>query len=998
MSSVELNTKTCSIDSMHEPNIQKLHHVFHETEGWLLRAGKSVVRKFFLSLIQEIEDVNVIQRLIILFSSASQKDYVYTRSRSNPGLPADIATKSFNKEFSFQLIKKCAADTLNWYRETDDHCKITFLLYIANLCVDTGIAHQACNLCKTLLNRRNVQIISKYHCEKSTDDSDSASINSSVFSYHTDEHPELYQLAAVVSEYGDMDLSSPHSDTHSNVGHQKSSPTIRKHNRFHYEEDISSIDTSSHDDHQPCLISTSYSALSGISPCRDFIGLLPVHLSKNILGMLSRSDLSSCALVHSRWHQLVSQVRKDEFSLQIIKEEAILMQGVSAKGSNPNYAKIQKVLVPVVDEVTQDIVKKSIHADVLAITPRRDGQEQLFESIYRGLETKYVEVEERNVYCGAYNLLVLDQRSNANRVISYAGEDNLVIGFADKIVRTVDVSSGREKKPIMQGHPASITSLYMGNKEQGSVFSGSYDTTIRKWNVTTGSCQLIMHGHRSSITSFDLFGDLLVSGARDGLVKIWNTATGSCTCTFKHSKKFSVTCVQMRKDRIVSSCEKGLVKVWNLKTRKMVKVLKNHGGMKVNCVRFNDYFLLSGGNDDYLLLWSMPGRQSICLKSYRHPKAVLCIELRYMCAITGCADGKIRVINMLSGDCLRVLRGNSQCDPIINIFATEDRLLVNTCSNCLVMHFEPITLEYNSSPGQINTETHQHARVFSKRPISSTIHSVNRANRFNLTNSADKRIFQRTSSAPPKWMKKDITKPFIHSAPGVRPPSHYIDLQPEFRRPRSNTTMSVTSMRPYSSASHVNSKSGSRVVSACSRISNISSKTRVKIDSSSMAQSLPPDEKKFGNKHSITTRDKLLMRVGMLSHVKKKERHNENTENNSISYFDRFYPRREYLEKPSSTMTYPVSSAMSKFSKISVGKFSTEEDEIKEVKSVFKEPISEELTRRHSSLSTWSRPSLDPLRRNFRFVNEQDHSTQTVKPVKHLQIDNFLAQQLGITY
>lgn len=47
-----------------------------------------------------------------------------------------------------------------------------------------------------------------------------------------------------------------------------------------------------------------------------------------------------------------------------------------------------------------------------------------------------------------------------------------------------------------------------------------------------------------------------------------------------------------------------------------------------------------------------------------------------MCAITGCADGKIRVINMLSGECLRVLRGNSQCDPIITLCATENRCFI----------------------------------------------------------------------------------------------------------------------------------------------------------------------------------------------------------------------------------------------------------------------------------------------------------------------------------
>lgn len=38
---------------------------------------------------------------------------------------------------------------------------------------------------------------------------------------------------------------------------------------------------------------------------------------------------------------------------------------------------------------------------------------------------------------------------------------------------------GRERKPCMQGHPGSITALHMATVKQGSVYSGSYDTTIR---------------------------------------------------------------------------------------------------------------------------------------------------------------------------------------------------------------------------------------------------------------------------------------------------------------------------------------------------------------------------------------------------------------------------------------------------------------------------------------------------------------------------------------
>ena len=58
-------------------------------------------------------------------------------------------------------------------------------------------------------------------------------------------------------------------------------------------------------------------------------------------------------------------------------------------------------------------------------------------------------------------------------------------------------------------------------------------------------------------------------------------------------------------------------------------------------------------------------------------REVLCLELTYLRIITGCEDGKLRIWNMLSGDCLRVMRGNSRSDPIEDICPCGERLVVH---------------------------------------------------------------------------------------------------------------------------------------------------------------------------------------------------------------------------------------------------------------------------------------------------------------------------------
>ncbi len=54
-------------------------------------------------------------------------------------------------------------------------------------------------------------------------------------------------------------------------------------------------------------------------------------------------------------------------------------------------------------------------------------------------------------------------------------------------------------------------------------------------------------------------------------------------------------------------------------------------------------------------------------------REVLCVELMYLRVITGAADGKMRIWNMVTGQCLRILRGNSRSDPINTLLAIDNR-------------------------------------------------------------------------------------------------------------------------------------------------------------------------------------------------------------------------------------------------------------------------------------------------------------------------------------
>nr|NCR55544.1 hypothetical protein [Microcystis aeruginosa L211-07] len=61
-----------------------------------------------------------------------------------------------------------------------------------------------------------------------------------------------------------------------------------------------------------------------------------------------------------------------------------------------------------------------------------------------------------------------------------------------------------------------------------TLVSGSYDTTIKLWNVETGQEIRTLKGHDRSVSSvnFSPDGKTLVSGSWDKTIKLWSNETG----------------------------------------------------------------------------------------------------------------------------------------------------------------------------------------------------------------------------------------------------------------------------------------------------------------------------------------------------------------------------------------------------------------------------------------------------------------------------------------
>jgi len=149
--------------------------------------------------------------------------------------------------------------------------------------------------------------------------------------------------------------------------------------------------------------------------------------------------------------------------------------------------------------------------------------------------------------------------------------------------------------------------------------SGSWDGTLRLWDISTGATTRRFVGHSKDVLSvaFSVDNRQIVSASRDKTIKLWNTL-GECKYTIgedgtgAHSGGHSewVSCVNFVPNQsnpaIVSGSWDKVVKVWNMSNCKLRTNLQGHHGY-INAVTVSPDGSLcaSGGKDGVAMLWDL---------------------------------------------------------------------------------------------------------------------------------------------------------------------------------------------------------------------------------------------------------------------------------------------------------------------------------------------------------------------------------------------------------
>jgi len=199
---------------------------------------------------------------------------------------------------------------------------------------------------------------------------------------------------------------------------------------------------------------------------------------------------------------------------------------------------------------------------------------------------------------------------NPNMLLSGSRDKRLILW---NLHRQDPVSYGAPRRSL-SGHQHFVQDIVISSDGQFAL-SGSWDGTLRLWDLNHGTTTRRFVGHKKDVLSVAFSADnrQIVSGSRDRSIKLWNTLA---ECKFSIEDKGHtdwVSCVRFspnpKAPLIVSGGWDKMVKVWNLSTCSLKTDLGGPNGHKgyINSVTVSPDGSLcaSGGKDGTAMLWDL---------------------------------------------------------------------------------------------------------------------------------------------------------------------------------------------------------------------------------------------------------------------------------------------------------------------------------------------------------------------------------------------------------
>ena len=166
-------------------------------------------------------------------------------------------------------------------------------------------------------------------------------------------------------------------------------------------------------------------------------------------------------------------------------------------------------------------------------------------------------------------------KGHTNGVMALQFCDNiLATGSYDATIKIWDLDTGKEMRTL-KGHAMGIRCLQF---DDNKLISGSLDQTLKVWNWRTGECISTYNGHSGGVIALYFDSDILVSGSVDNTARIWNFRDRSVFTLRGHTDWVNSVKIDSASRTVFTASDDCTVKLWDLDTKKCIHTFEGHVG------------------------------------------------------------------------------------------------------------------------------------------------------------------------------------------------------------------------------------------------------------------------------------------------------------------------------------------------------------------------------------------------------------------------------------
>eukprot|EP00357_Protocruzia_adherens_P026856 CAMPEP_0115022876 /NCGR_PEP_ID=MMETSP0216-20121206/31901_1 /TAXON_ID=223996 /ORGANISM="Protocruzia adherens, Strain Boccale" /LENGTH=623 /DNA_ID=CAMNT_0002395823 /DNA_START=116 /DNA_END=1987 /DNA_ORIENTATION=- len=227
------------------------------------------------------------------------------------------------------------------------------------------------------------------------------------------------------------------------------------------------------------------------------------------------------------------------------------------------------------------------------------------------------------------------------------------------------------------GHGGPVWCCELGD-ESNTLYTGSYDRTVKQWDLDSGACEFTLRGHTEWISALKVKEGInrLFSCGWDACIKVWNLEYRTCIRTFLNQANNAIYCLDISKDAslLAAGCRFRSIELWDVQNSLIVSHFLGHL-KRINCVEMNNDVMFSGSADNTIKIWDI--RDNSCIDTLSgHSKEVMCLQYdeNNQRLISGSYDKTIKIWDLRSNQSpLRDLKGHSS--PVFGIRADDVKII-----------------------------------------------------------------------------------------------------------------------------------------------------------------------------------------------------------------------------------------------------------------------------------------------------------------------------------